>query len=517
IKGNYDTTDNNLTFGNGVSTVKKEPQEVTFDTSDIDVVIPSIKVVEGEPFSSLPTVEKEGYTFEGWYIGDELILPTTIVNLKDGQILRPKFTLTNYTVTLVNNTGGNISSPSISLTYGGTNTFTVTPSSGYYLSGVNCTNGYTTNARVGTTQTSAQTITVSNNNNGTASSCTITYTPINYTITSNYASGTGNNPTSYNVTSNTITLGTPTRAGYTFIGWTGSNGTTPQTSVTIPKGSTGNKTYTANWTVKSYTATLKANSGGTVGSSSISINHGGTKTFTVTPSTGYYLSGLSCTNGYTTNAKTGTSQTASQTITLSNNSKDATTTCTASFTPVNYSITYNMNSGTNNSSNPTSYNITSNAITLGTPTRAGYTFVGWTGSNGTTPQTNVTIPKGSTGNKTYTANWIEVNFSIDITTEGMGGYLEYNGSPTNSYRVYVGNNIENKDTSVTLVVYGGYYLSEVRCTNGYTARANTDKTSQIEEQGETYKSIVRSIVISSNRTQSSGKCTIITKNWLKGE
>ena len=34
-----------------------------------------------------------------------------------------------------------------------------------------------------------------------------------------------------------------------------------------------------------------------------------------------------------------------------------------------------------------------------------YTFLGWTGSNGDVPQTEVTIPQGSTGNKTYKANW----------------------------------------------------------------------------------------------------------------
>ena len=71
--------------------------------------------------------------------------------------------------------------------------------------------------------------------------------------------------------------------------------------------------------------------------------------------------------------------------------------------PTTYTITYNLDGGTV-SGNPTTY--TSNdTITLNNPTKEGYTFTGWTGSNGTTPSTTVTIPKGSTGNKTYTANW----------------------------------------------------------------------------------------------------------------
>lgn len=56
-------------------------------------------------------------------------------------------------------------------------------------------------------------------------------------------------------------------------------------------------------------------------------------------------------------------------------------------------------------SNITRYNAQSAAYTLITPTRDGYTFTGWTGSNGTTAQTTVTIPTGSGGNKSYTANW----------------------------------------------------------------------------------------------------------------
>lgn len=61
-----------------------------------------------------------------------------------------------------------------------------------------------------------------------------------------------------------------------------------------------------------------------------------------------------------------------------------------------YSITYNLNGGTNSSSNPTSYTVESNTITFANPTRPYYTFQGWTLSS---------IPKGSNGNKSTTANW----------------------------------------------------------------------------------------------------------------
>ena len=77
---------------------------------------------------------------------------------------------------------------------------------------------------------------------------------------------------------------------------------------------------------------------------------------------------------------------------------------------VKYTITCDLNGGI--ASNAAYYDMTMATFTLNNPTRAGYLFMGWTGSNGSTPQTTVTIAQGSTGNRAYTANWIswdEVN------------------------------------------------------------------------------------------------------------
>ena len=70
------------------------------------------------------------------------------------------------------------------------------------------------------------------------------------------------------------------------------------------------------------------------------------------------------------------------------------------------------------STNPTTYNIETNTFTLNPVTKKGYTFTGWTGSNGTTAQTNVSIAKGSTGNKTYTANFTPKTYTLTINPNG---------------------------------------------------------------------------------------------------
>ncbi len=147
---------------------------------------------------------------------------------------------------------------------------------------------------------------------------------ITYNLNGGSISGQKNN---YNV-EETFKLVNPTRTGYTFTGWTGSNGNTASTSVTIPKGTIGNKSYTANWKV------------------------------------------------------------------------------------INYSISYDLNGGSI-SSQPTSYNVESSSFTLPKPTRTGYTFIGWSGTGLNSNTKNVTISKGSTGNRSYKANWSKNYYTVN--------------------------------------------------------------------------------------------------------
>ena len=67
----------------------------------------------------------------------------------------------------------------------------------------------------------------------------------------------------------------------------------------------------------------------------------------------------------------------------------------AKWTPITYTITYNLNGGSVATSNPTSYNIETPTFTLNNPTKEDCRFTGWTGSNGKTPQTTVKIYKGN--------------------------------------------------------------------------------------------------------------------------
>lgn len=74
------------------------------------------------------------------------------------------------------------------------------------------------------------------------------------------------------------------------------------------------------------------------------------------------------------------------------------------FTVNNYTLKYDLDDGSSQKS--VSYNSLSQPMTLPTPTRKFYTFLGWSGTDidGITLDP-VNIPTGSSGNKTYTAHW----------------------------------------------------------------------------------------------------------------
>jgi uncharacterized repeat protein (TIGR02543 family) len=148
------------------------------------------------------------------------------------------------------------------------------------------------------------------------------------------------NPTTY-TTNDAFTLSNPKKTGYQFDGWsgTGIDAVAPPypTTVTIAKGSTGLRSYTAHWRLEEYT------------------------------------------------------------------------------------ISYNFNGGTEVTANERTYTFETPTFSLYDDVeRAGYEFIGWTGSNGSTPQKGVSIALGNTGAKAYTANWEIKRYSIkyDLNYDG---------------------------------------------------------------------------------------------------
>ena len=123
-----------------------------------------------------------------------------------------------------------------------------------------------------------------------------------YTITYDLAGGTAEgNLDTYTIETGAFTLKNPTKSGYTFTGWsgTGLDGENNMT-VTIPTGSTGNRTYTAHWRYNGsghsysyYTIKATAGAGGSISpSGNVSVREGRDQTFTITPDKGYAVANV---------------------------------------------------------------------------------------------------------------------------------------------------------------------------------------------------------------------------------
>lgn len=69
-----------------------------------------------------------------------------------------------------------------------------------------------------------------------------------------------------------------------------------------------------------------------------------------------------------------------------------------------YDLTYNLDGGSLPKDSVTSYHSLAET-TLPTPEKEGYDFAGWTGEELKTPTKTVTIPTGTTGARSYKANW----------------------------------------------------------------------------------------------------------------
>ena len=129
-----------------------------------------------------------------------------------------------------------------------------------------------------------------------------------YTIIYDLAGGTvEGNPDTYTIKTGAFTLRNPTKSGYTFTGWsgTGLDGENNMT-VTIPTGSTGNRTYTAHWRYNggggsssspSYPVSVPDKTDhGSVTVSPKNASAGSTVTITVKPDSGYVLETISVTD-----------------------------------------------------------------------------------------------------------------------------------------------------------------------------------------------------------------------------
>ena len=345
---------------------------------------------------ALPTPTRNGYEFVGW-TGEGITTPQTSVKIPKGSTGDKAYTanwkVIEYTITLDTNGGPNVSPIKYTVEDSFTLPYPLRP--GYEFA------GWTLD---GSGMLPATTLIIYYGTTGDLH-YKAEWRLAEYTITLDLNGGSGQEKVIYTITDEDFELPTPTRNGYEFVGWTGERITTPQTSVKIPRGSTGNKAYTANWQVIKYTI-ITLLEGGNAGSSGAYV-YTVEETFTLPTPTR---------TGYTFWGWTGEGITTPQPNVTIPKGSTGDKTYIENWVETGYTITLDLNGGSGKEK--VIYTMTDEDFELPTPTRNGYEFVGWTGERITTPQTSVKIPKGSTGNKAYTANWKVIRYTITLVTNG---------------------------------------------------------------------------------------------------
>lgn len=189
----------------------------------------------------------------------------------------------------------------------------------------------------------------------------------------------------------TIIPDAPERQYYTFTGWYKNKAATAAFDVqndTI----TGHTTLYAGWKATAYAITYDLAGGTEVAENPTGYTTEDTITLTAPIREGYTFAGWT---------GTGLEETTVEVTIEPGTGGDRS--YTAVWSPIEYSIEYRR--AFDNPNNPVSYNIESDEIILKQPTREKYEFAGWTGTGLDQATKEVHIPKGSIGDRIYTATW----------------------------------------------------------------------------------------------------------------
>ena len=403
----------------------------------------------GDTLQKPENPKKAGYIFKGWFLdnGTEYDFNTPIT--EDLQI-NPKFEILNYDITY-NLNGGTASNP-ISYTVEDEIVLNKPEKEGYLFT------GWTGEGLAEETEN----VTISKGSTGNRV-YTANYEPVKYLINYDLNGGTASNPNEYTI-EDEITLNAPHKEGYNFIGWTGTGLNNNTENVTITRGSIGEKNYIANYEAKSYTiiyneltdeerALLNNPSTYTIESENITLHNPSNRV----DNDGDVVKRFA---GWKENLTTSIDVT----ITTGTIGNKEYTAIWQDVEPNTYSITYTLNGGEIEAENPITFTKNTNTFTLNNPSKEGYNFTGWTGSNGNTPQTTVRVEKGTRENLNFVANYEPKVYTIT--------YILNEGIASNE----VSYTIESDDIILNQPTKEGYTFT------GWTGEGLTEKTKNVTIQ-----------------------------------
>ena len=273
-----------------------------------------------------------------------------------------------------------------------------------------------------------------------------TYT-IDYKLNGGALEAGKTNPATYTLETAAFRLEEPTRTGYTFAGWTGSNGTTPQTDVGIAQGSIGNLYFEANWTANGYKILYTGVEGADVSTFPTKHVFGKDTAIPNPTKTDYSFAGWKV-NG----------SAAARDLTLSGTAYTADITLEATWTANEFTITYSGVEGADVSTFPTKH-VFGKDTAIPNPTKTGYGFAGWK-VNGSAAARDLTLSGTAyTADITLEATWTANEFTI--TYSGVEG-ADVSTFPTK--------HVFGKDTAIPNPTKTGYGFAGWKVNGSAAAR-----------------------------------------------
>lgn len=249
------------------------------------------------------------------------------------------------------------------------------------------------------------------------------------------------NPETYTKETPTFALKNPSLVGYTFTGWTGSNGTTPNTNVQITKGSIGNKNFTANKFANTYKINYDGN--GATSGTTVSSNHTYDKAKNLTKNE-YERIGYEFTGWNTASDGKGTSYTDEQNVLNLKSGNGDELTLYAQWSQIKYTLTIDPNGGyrvsDNNSSIIVGNNYTYGYVdTISERAKTGYQLTGYVMTNTATGSTTDIGGATLTYNaSTKTATFTQGTVEVTITAQWRPNKLTINYYSNNATAAYSG-------------------------------------------------------------------------------
>jgi uncharacterized repeat protein (TIGR02543 family) len=285
------------------------------------------------------------------------------------------------------------------------------------------------------------------------------WSAISYTVTWD-ANGGSVSPASNSGSYGTIiTAPTPTRVGHTFLYWRNpaSGGDPTFLSAGASYTIIGTITWTAIWSINTYTVSYIEQGGNTV--SDATVNHGSNTTLPSISRSGFTF------NGWYTSSSGGTFVGSSGT---SYGPVTSNVTLYAQWSAITYTVTWNANGGT--VSPASNSGVSGTVVTTPTPTRSGFTFLYWASTasgdflSGPTAGSSYTI----TQTITWFARWavpLPVISSIVARNGGTGGAYKMQYTITSANTASYTSVIRYGSTTATVNAFANTHNSSVIQTN----------------------------------------------------